>query len=169
VNSRRRVNSTVGRKLTRMAEPKPVSRKRYAEFEGVRWNAFVELCHLTNIKELTSIQRTAHLVFLYSGELYNGGHYQYFVNKSHYDHKEVIRSLEQIGCSEHAANLAAALEEVTANPIDRPESVEDFLTGATDCDFSSYDKVFNKMHLTIDAALRNYLDKHEGDFIEWVP
>jgi hypothetical protein len=151
-----------------MAEPKQVSRKQYAEFKGVRWNAFVDLCYM-NIEELTSIQRTAHLVFLYSGEIYNGGHYQYFVNKGHYDHKQVIRSLDQIGCGEHAANLAAAFKHVTANPIDRPESVEDFLGGAADCDLSSYDEVFNKSHMTINTALGNYLDEHEVDFVEWVP
>jgi hypothetical protein len=152
-----------------MAQPKQVSRKRYTEFEGVRWNAFVELCHLTNIRELTPIQRNAHLVFAYLGEVYNGGHYQYFVNRGDYDHEDVVRALEEIGCHEHAANLAAALQEVVAHPIDSPESVEAFLTGTTERDFSSYDKVFNKVHLTLTPALSNYLDKHEGDFIRWVP
>src|SRR5213594_1326007 len=128
-----------------MAHPKTVSRKQAEESPHARWNALNDICGLSKIDDLTPIQRVAHLAWWYMGEVYNGGHYQYFVNKGHYDHQEVIRALQEIGCNEHAANLAAALKEITAHPIDRPESVEDFLTGAVDCDLSSYDRVFNKM------------------------
>ena len=152
-----------------MAHRKKLSRKQAAESRHARWNALNDLCGLSKIDDLTPIQRVAHLAWWYMGEVFNGGHYQYFVNKGHYNHQEVIRALEEIGCSEHATNLAAALKEIIAHPIDQTESVDEFLTGAVARDLSGYDDVFNKMPYTIDTGLREYLDKHEGEFIEWVP
>ncbi len=57
------------------------------------------------------MQRVAHLAYWYMSEVYNGGHYQYFINKSSYDHGEVIRALQEIGASEHAASLSCRAED----------------------------------------------------------
>jgi hypothetical protein len=152
-----------------MASPKRVSRKQYEEWRGVRWNAFVEIC-FSNIEDLTPAQRLSHLVFLYSSEVHNGGHYQYFVNKCHWDHTEVISVLGKIGAVEHAANLAAALKEVSVDPIESPNNVGQFLVGQTDHDLSAYDRVFYKgCSRDIEAWLTDYLDRNEDQFIEWIP
>jgi hypothetical protein len=151
-----------------MVAPKPISRRRFVEFPGVRWNAFNEIC-FSDIAELTAVQRRAHLISLYSSEVYNGGHYQYFVNKSHWDHVEVIRALNEIGATDYATNLAAALNDVNASPIAWPESVGQFLAGQTDHDLTLYDKAFFKCSRKIEAWLKDYLDRYEYEFVVWIP
>src|SRR5258708_11795561 len=95
-----------------MASREQESRKRYSEWPGIRWNVFVHVC-FSNIEDLTPAQRVGHLVFLYSSEVYNGGHYQYFVNKGHWDHAEVVCALETIGAADYAANLVGLLKKST--------------------------------------------------------
>src|SRR6266478_6325346 len=74
----------------RMVRANSVSRKEFAKFAGARWNAMNDICALSDIKDLTPVQRVAHLCYWYMSEVYNGGHYQYFVNKRAYDHMEFI-------------------------------------------------------------------------------
>ena len=151
-----------------MAAPKSVSRKRFAEWKGVRWNAFVELC-FSDINDLTLVQRLPHLVFWYSNEVHNGGHYQYFVNKRHFDHSEVVRALHALGANDYANNLTAALIELGDDPIAWPDTVGQFLAGERDIDLSRYDTAFYKCTPKIESWLGDYLDKHEEHFIEWIP
>ena len=152
-----------------MAERRPVSRTEFAKFKGVRWNAMNDICALSRTEDLTPVQRVAHLAYWYMSEVYNGGHYQYFINKSSYDHGEVIRALEEIGASEHAASLAAALKTVTASPAGSPRTVEQFLAGQTTVDLSIYDTAFNKCSRKVEDSLEDFLDKHEQEFIVWTP
>jgi hypothetical protein len=152
-----------------MVRAKPVSRKEFAKFAGARWNAMNDICALSDIKDLTPVQRVAHLCYWYMSEVYNGGHYQYFVNKHAYDHMEVVRALEAIGAAEQATSLAAALKAVTASPVGEPQTVEQFLAGEETANLASYDAAFYKCKRTIESCLKNYLDKHEEDFIEWTP
>jgi hypothetical protein len=152
-----------------MAEPRPVSRIEFAKFKGVRWNAMNDICALSHIKDLTPVQRVAHLAHWYMSEVYNGGHYQYFVNKRTYNHEEVIRALQEIGATEHAATLASALKKVTASPVGSPQTVEEFLVGQAEVDLSIYDAAFNKCPRKVEDSLEDFLDKHEREFIEWTP
>ena len=102
-------------------------------------------------------------------EVYNGGHYQYFVNRSACNHQEVMAALTTIGAWEHAANLAEALKTVGANPILIPRIAEEFLTEESAADLSRYDAEFGNCKQTIEACLADYLDKHEAELVNWTP
>jgi hypothetical protein len=136
-----------------MVRPNPVSRKEFAKFQGVRWNAMNNICALSKTKDLTPVQKVAHLAYWYMSEVYNGGHYQYFVNKHTYDHVEVVRALKAIGAAEHAAILAAALNKLTVGPVGRPQTVEQYLAGQEEADLSSYDTAFGNCNRTVEAYL----------------
>ncbi len=150
-----------------MASPKKVSRKEFQEFDGVRWNAMNDICALSNIKDLTPVQRVAHLAYWYMSEVENGGHYQYFLNQAVCDHDEVIRVLADIGAKEQVAILDDALKAVRASPLGKPQTVEEYLDAEAAADLSTYDRAFANCKQTIFECLQAFLDKHEKDFIEW--
>jgi hypothetical protein len=152
-----------------MASPTKISRKAFEEFDGVRWNAMNTMLALSDIRDLTLIQRTAHLAYWYMSEVENGGHYQYFVNQADYDHDEVVRALGAIGATEHAAILNDAFKTVRATPVGAPQTVEQYLAGEEAADLSRYDTAFADCNRSVFQCLEDYLDKHEGEFIEWTP
>ena len=152
-----------------MANPTKVSRKAFEEFDGVRWNTMNDMCALSDINDLASVQRVAHLAYWYMSEVENGGHYQYFLNKVHFDHDEVIRALEAIGATEHAIILSGALKTVRATPLGTPQTVEQYLEGEEAADLSGYDMAFGGCKRSVFQCLQDYLDKHEGEFVEWTP
>src|SRR3954467_13539581 len=119
-----------------MVAPTKVSRKEFEAFRGVRWNAMNSICALSKIDELTPIQRIAHLAFWYMSEVYNGGHYQYFVNKCRYDHQEVLRCVREVGATEQAAILEKALEYDPSKHGDYPDDVNEFVEGSQDIELS---------------------------------
>jgi hypothetical protein len=49
-------------------------------------------------------QRPAHLVFWYESEVQNGGHFQYFTNRSDHHIEETIQSLNALGAHDHACS-----------------------------------------------------------------
>lgn len=152
-----------------MANPTKVSRKAFEEFDGVRWNTMNDMCGLSDIKDLTPVQRVAHLAYWYMSEVENGGHYQYFLNKAHYDHDEVVRALATICATEHVAILSDALKTVRKNPLGTPQTVEEYLAGEETADLSEYDMTFAGSKRSVFQCLGDYLDKQEGEFIEWTP
>ena len=58
-----------------MVQPQEVSRREFAQRPGVRWNAMIAICALSNIGELTPTRCAAHFAFWYMSEVYNGGHF----------------------------------------------------------------------------------------------
>jgi len=153
-----------------MVAPQKVSCEESKRFSGVRWNAMNDICALSDLQHLTPIQRAAHLAYWYMSEVYNGGHDQYFGNQSHFDHHEVVNALNTIGASEHATILASALEEES-----RCEDSQSSTTSNDDaCPEAAYpliefDKAFNECKTRIEDYLEDYLDRHEAEFIEWIP
>ena len=152
-----------------MASPTKISRKEFEKFDGVRWNAMNDMCALSEIRDLTPVQRIAHLLYWYMSEVENGGHHQYFLNKVDFNHVEVMRALAEVGARDHAKLLGDALRKVTASPLGTPQSVEEFLESEDAADLSDYDSAFARCKPSVCDCLQAYLDKHEADFIEWVP
>jgi hypothetical protein len=152
-----------------MANRTKISRKAFEKFDGVRWNAMNDMCAKSEIGTLTPVQKIAHLGYWYMSEVENGGHYQYFLNKADQNHDEVVRALSAIGAAEHAAILSHALSTVRASPLGTPQTVEQYLDGEKAADLSAYDAGFTKCKRSVFQCLQDYLDKHEGDFIEWTP
>ena len=152
-----------------MASPPKVSRRAFEEFDGIRWNTMNDMCALSELNDLTPTQRVAHLVYWYMSEVENGGHYQYFLNKVHFDHDEVIRALEAVGATEQVTILGDSLTTVRASTLGAPQTVEEYLEGEEEADLSLYDTAFFACHRSVFQCLQDYLDKHEEEFIEWTP
>ncbi len=152
-----------------MANPTKVSRKAFEEFDGVRWNAMNDMMSLSDIRDLTPIQRAAHLAYWYMSEVYNGGHEQFISNHADLDHFEVVRALETIGAVEQAGILRDFLSAVTASPSGAQRTVLDYLEHGPGIDSSRHDAVFGSCKRSVETCLEDYLDKHESEFIEWTP
>src|ERR1044071_9813900 len=152
-----------------MANPTKISRKEFEKFDGVRWNAMNDMCALSDIGDLTPVQRVAHLAYWYMSEVENGGHHQYFLNKADFDQDEVVQALAAVGAREHAEILRDALNQVRASPLGTPQTVEQFLESEDAADLTDYDSAFAKCRPSVFDCLQTYLDKHEADFIEWIP
>lgn len=153
-----------------MVAPKKVSRKAFESFKGERWNAYNELLALSDLAELTPIQRVAHLVYWYFSEVLNGGHFQYFLNKDHFDQIEVIQALDSIGAPEHTGVLTRAWSHFLKSDFDSPGNVEDYLAREAEVDLSGFDNTFWSAGKDfIMQRLEAYLDEHEGEFLEWEP
>src|SRR6266446_587366 len=147
-----------------MATPKKVSRRDFAEFAGVRWNAMIELCGLSKIDSLSPIQRAAHLAYWYMSEVYNGGHFQYFVNQSVLNHSEVISALRAVGATEQASVLAKAVRAPAIRSIRFPQTAQAYLRAEQEADLSEFDKAFGRCSRKIETCLQDFLDKHESEF-----
>ena len=151
-----------------MVAPRKVSRKAFQEFEGERWNAMNDLLAMSELEDLTPIQRQAHLAYWYMSEVYNGGHWQYFCNKAHYDHNEVAEALCEVGASEHAEILTQAFARLPEG-IRCPKTIVEFIDGYDEVDLHDLDTAFGSCKKTIEGCLEEYLNRHEGAFIEWIP
>ena len=137
-----------------------VSRKAFRERPEVRWNAFIDLIASIPMDEMTPSQRIAYLAWIYSCEVLNGGHSQYFENCSQYDHTEVTDALITIGATKQARILGRAWEIHTSTQ----ESV------------STLDQLMNKIDMEFynckpdieGDLLERYLDANESAFIDWI-
>ncbi len=152
-----------------MVSPIPVSRRAFEEFDGVRWNAMIELLAMSDLRELTPVQRPAHLAFWYMSEVSNGGHEQFVSNNPDLDHFEVVRALEAVGAAEQAEILADFLRAATATPSGVPRTVLEYLEHGPGVDSARHDTAFGACRRQVETCLEDYLDQHESEFIEWTP
>jgi hypothetical protein len=127
-----------------------------------------DLLALSDLEDLTPVQRRAHLAYWYMSEVYNGGHWQYFCNKADYDHDEVVDSLRAIGATAQAEILERALVKLPED-MRLPETAEEFIEGYDESDLEDLDTAFYDCETTIEDRLETYLDDHESEFIEWIP
>ena len=152
-----------------MAKPTKVSRRAFETFAGVRWNAMNDMLALADIRDLTANQRVAYLAYWYMSEVYNGGHEQFISNHPELDHSEVARALEAVGAVEQAAILRDFLGAVTASPLGARRTVSDYLEHGPGIDSARHDAAIGACKKTVESCLEDYLDMHEGEFIEWTP
>jgi len=102
-------------------------------------------------------------------EINNGGHFQYFVNKADFDHREVITALQNLGANQCAVILESALRMVEfLLPLTFPQAAERYLEAQEEVQLSEFDDAFYKSgDGEIMRRLEDYLAAHEASFIEW--
>ena len=128
-----------------------------------------DMMSLSDIRDLTPIQRVAHLAYWYMSEVYNGGHEQFIANHAALDHFEVVRALEALGAVEQAGILKDFLRIVTATSSGTQRTVLDYLEHGPGIDSALHDAAFGACKRTMEICLEDYLDKNESEFIEWTP
>ena len=157
-----------------MSEPIELSRKAYEAFEGKRWNAMIHLLSRARPDDTTPVQRVACLAWLYSSEVLNGGHEQYFVNQRDLDHTEVIEALNVLGADCQIDVLRSALAYQSNAQAQMPDGYDDYVRWDHQYGYSEQLRVFD-MHFYAcrpeieSGLLQIYLDANESEFIKWVP
>ena len=157
-----------------MSKPIQVSKKAYRVFDGARWNALVSLLSTANLDETTPIQRVALLAWVYSSEVLNGGHEQYFVNRNDIDHIEVMEALHGIGAYCQSDVLRSALACHSDARRNMPEGYDEYIAWDERYGYSKqlsvFDQQFYNCRPEIETALLEaHLDRYESQFIKWVP
>jgi len=153
-----------------MAEPRKISRSSNDNFSGIVWNAFVDLCAMEELWNLTPIQCRAALAFWYMSEVNNGGHFQYFLNKRHFDHHEVVKALRVLGATACARILDEAIEHYALTPPASTDTVEEYLAAEEKAGLDDFDRRFwEEGNAEIMRCLEEYLSQHESEFVQWIP
>jgi hypothetical protein len=130
------------------------------------WNAFVSVI-LEPYERLTIAQRPAHLVFAYHSEVQNGGHYQYFENRTAVHLEETVNALRtwELGCQ---ADVLTTAGRQWAERNRRPaDSAAEFLGNAGE--FEKLDVAYHKCRPTTDDELERHLQRHQSEFVIVAP
>jgi len=152
-----------------MTQPVRLSRKKAAKYPGMRWEALNEFCTSHDVSELTPVQRIAYLAYWYASDVQNAEHHQYFLHMADFDQVEVINALRAVEAMEQASVLDDAFRTIGIAADGAPQNTNRYLTGVEMADFTEFDDAFAKCAKPVFACLMDYLDKHEGEFIEWTP
>lgn len=116
------------------------------------WNSFIDLLAMEDYKDLTPLQRIAHLVFWYESEVQNGGHGQYFDNQGTAHVSETIAALEQLGAGCQGKILKDAFIRYQDDPDDFSET--------------DFDTAFHACQPSLQLVLEECLEKYVDEFIE---
>ncbi len=153
-----------------MTAPVQLSRKKAAKTPSLRWDALNQFCAFADPADLTPVQKTAYLAYWYDSLVETAGHAGYFVHVPRPDHDEVLAALRAVGASDQAAILVAARDAVSLAATRAPNEYADrYLAGVDFTDFEEFDQAFERCRRPVSACLMDYLDKHEADFIQWLP
>jgi len=140
--------------------------KQEVEAEPFRvWNAFVDLLAMENYGQLSSEQRPAHLVFWYESEVQNGGHFQYFENRSTEHFAATVEALGSLGatCQQQILREAGQLWISRSRP--RAQTAQEFCDTALDGEFDSFDSRFHACSPSLQQCLEAYLEGHQTSFV----
>ncbi len=153
-----------------MSAPVQLSRKKVAKNPNLRWDALNQFCAFAEPADLTPVQKAAWLTYWYDSLVETAGHAEYFAHLPRPNHDEVLAALRTVGASDQAAILAAARDAVTSAATRAPDQYSDrYLAGVDYTDFEPFDQAFQRCPRPVTACLMDYLDKHETDFIQWLP
>ena len=94
------------------------------------WNAFVEILATEEYEELTEVQKTAQLVFLYDAEVQNGGHLQYFLNSAGQRASETVEALSLLKLNCQKAVLSGAISLVEKQLLSSIDIVDQYISEA---------------------------------------
>lgn len=157
-----------------MSEPIELGKKAYEVFEEERWNAYIHLLSTAHPDETTPVQRVACLAWVYSSEVLNGGHEQYFGNQQDLDHVEVIETLKTLGAHCQSDVLAIAFSFHSKAQTSMPEGYDEYVSWDQKSGYSeqlrAFDLDFYRCRPEIETELLQvYLDANESAFIRWKP
>jgi hypothetical protein len=151
-----------------MVAPRTISRSSEDEFIG--WNTFIDMCACEELADLSPVQRTASLALHYMSEVDNGGHFQYFVNKAHFPHEEVVSSLRAIGALHSERVLSAVLMQMGGDMPEFPREAEEYIQAESEAGLSKFDRAWGEEgYREIISCLERYLSDHEREFLQWAP
>jgi hypothetical protein len=140
--------------------------KQEAEAQPYRiWNAYVDLLANESYKDLSPVQRPAHLVFWYDSEVQNGGHLQYFENRGTARLAATIDALGTLGaiCQQKVLREAGGLW--LSRSRGRIQTAQDFCDTTLEGEFRSHDSRFHACSPTLQACLETYLSGHQSSFV----
>jgi hypothetical protein len=108
------------------------------------WNAFIDRAVMLPLEEVEPRDRGPYLAFFYFSEVYNGGHLQYFLNKTYLPWDETADAIETMGATDHAAILREAIKRWRGSVREAPTTVEEYveierLGEFQDLDYAMYD------------------------------
>jgi len=131
------------------------------------WNTFIDLVGTEDYKDLSIIQRTAHLVFIYESEVQNGGHFQYFANGGANLLKETIDALTVLGLPCQATVLQRAASRWESRERGSVQSSEAFHARALEGEFEEFDHAYYACVPSVIESLEQHLQSHLSDYIEF--
>lgn len=124
----------------------------------VGWNAFIDRQCGRGYDQVDPPYLPAVLVFYYFNEVYNGGHFQFFLNRekdTSFD--QLAAALRDVGGIETEMNFTGALEVWKKWNPKRPETVEEYLETEKEEDLGRYDSFVYRMNPPIENRLETYL------------
>jgi hypothetical protein len=122
--------------------------------ESVReWNAFLDKIYLVPLEEVEPRDRGPYLAFFYFSEVYNGGHLQYFLNKTYLPWDETADAIAAMGAIDHAEIMREAIERWQSQSRVRPESAEEYVEEALEAEFDDLDGAM----YDLDPPLEDYV------------
>ena len=130
------------------------------------WNAFVDLLATEEYGELTEVQKTAQLVFLYDAEVQNGGHLQYFLNSAGQRVSETVEALSRLKLNCQKAILSGAISFVEKQPLSSIDIVDQYVSEASENKFGRFDEQYFECKPSAMDALERYLETYQNEFIE---
>lgn len=127
-----------------------------------KWNAFVWCMTDAKFSSLNERDRALYLVFWYQSEVNNGGHFQYFLNRSATDPAhETAAALRAMQVDPMAKVLEDATALWQAKERQSMETVEHYINEAHEGEFKLLDLRFaaieKDLHLALEAAVVNDL------------
>lgn len=132
------------------------------------WNEFIHLLAFSEVTELDSIQRPAHLAFWYDSEVQNGGHLQYFENRPTELVGETIRALVALGALRQAAVLKSASERWMSRRRVKPRTVDEYVEESAKMEFKDLDNAYYGLSPSVTDMLGNCLESNRGSFVELI-
>lgn len=142
-----------------------ISRKDAEEHPYLIWNLFLKVLSSHGYTGLAPEQRPAHLVFLYEGEVQNGGHLQYFENQRCAYLEETISALRLLGAHSYEQILREASTLFLSRPRKRILTVKEYVQTAWEEEFTEYDKRLYNGSPPLDEYLKRHLQEHQANFV----
>ena len=138
------------------------------------WQGLNELIATTPLENFAPVQRPVALAFYYSGEVGNGGHLQYFLNRGTQNVAETARSLRLLGGEPFARILDDAHAKWIADARLAPADIEEFMSMCQEREFDDLDEAFYALDSAphqdrIDDLLRRYLSRYKDEFLVYGP
>lgn len=139
-------------------------RRDVDEDPNLKWNTFVGIL-ASGPDGLAVEQRPASLVFLYESEVQNGGHLQYFLNRTDDPKEETIAALVALDAVALADILKAAYSRWTGKIGESAVCAEEFVEEALADELGDFDSAYYSAEPTAIKVLEHFFDRNEAMFI----
>ncbi|MEO0765598.1 MAG: DUF4375 domain-containing protein [Pseudomonadota bacterium] len=127
-----------------------------------KWNGFIALMVEAKLSNITERDRALYLAFWYQSEVNNGGHLQYFLNRSAMDPvHETASAIRALRVNTMARVLVDAISLWRTKERPSIEKAKDYVDEALEAEFEALDARFavyeNDLLLAMEATVLNDL------------